>query len=36
MLAEMSEALKELQPVQFPDNVALVRKHVKDLEDALK
>jgi hypothetical protein len=36
MLAEMSEALKELQPVQYPDNVALVRKHVKDLEDALK
>jgi hypothetical protein len=35
-LEEMQEALKEMQPLQFPDNIELVKKYAKQIDEVLK
>jgi hypothetical protein len=35
-LDEMQDALKEMQPLQFPDNVELVKKYAKQIDEVLK
>lgn len=35
-LEELTEALKEMQPLQYKDNIALVRKHFKEIDEVLK
>jgi hypothetical protein len=36
MLDELNEALKSAQPIQFPNNIELVRKHYDKIDEALK
>jgi hypothetical protein len=36
MLYELNEALKSAQPIQFPSNIDLVRKHYDKIDEALK
>ncbi len=35
MLEELNEALKAVQPIQFPGNIELVRKHYDEIDAAL-
>lgn len=35
-LEELTEALKEMQPLQFKENIALVQKHFKEIDEVLK
>jgi len=35
MLDELAEALKQAQPIAFPENIELVKKHVKEIEKVL-
>lgn len=35
-LEELTEALKEMQPLQFKDNIALVQKNFKEIDEVLK
>ncbi len=35
-LEEMSDALKEMQPLKFKENVDIVKKHAKAIDEALK
>jgi hypothetical protein len=36
MLDELNEALKSAQPIQFPNNIELVRKHYDKIDEALR
>ncbi len=36
MLDDLNEALKSAQPIQFPNNIELVRKHYDKIDEALK
>lgn len=36
MLAELNEALKQTQPVQFPENVELVKKYRNEIEKVMQ
>jgi hypothetical protein len=36
MLDDLKEALKSAQPIQFPNNIELVRKHYDKIDEALK
>ena len=36
MLDDLNEALKSAQPIQFPNNIELVRKHYDKIDQALK
>lgn len=35
-LDELTEALKEMQPLQYKENIALVQKYFKEIDDVLK
>ena len=35
MLEELNEALKSAQPIQFPSNIELVKKHYDKIDAAL-
>ena len=35
-LEELTEALKEMQPLQYKENIALVQKHFKAIDEVLK
>ena len=35
-LEEMNEALKEMQPLKFKENIEIVKKYAKQIDDALK
>lgn len=35
-LEELTEALKEMQPLQYKENIALVQKHFKEIDEVLK
>lgn len=36
MLDDLEEALKSAQPIQYPNNIELVRKHYDEIDEALK
>ena len=36
MLDELNDALKSAPPIQFPNNIELVRKHYDRIDEALK
>jgi hypothetical protein len=36
MLDELNDALKSALPIQFPNNIELVRKHYDRIDEALK